>query len=68
MKITGKVLINFCINPDGTVGDVLVLKGVDPELDGEAVRVIRQLPVWKPGKLKGSPVKVSYNLPVSFTL
>jgi TonB family protein len=68
MKIMGKVLINFCINPDGTVGEVSVLKGVDPELDGEAVRVIRQLPAWKPGKLKGIPVKVCYNLPVSFTL
>jgi TonB family protein len=68
MKISGKVMINFCINPDGTVSDVSVLKGVDPELDGEAVRVIRQLPVWKPGKLKGIPVKVCYNLPVNFTI
>jgi len=67
-KITGKVYLSFCIYIDGSIGEVSVINGVDPALDKEAIRVIRLLPAWKPGKLDGTPVKVSYTLPVTFAL
>ncbi len=65
--ISGKVYIRFAINPDGSVGDVSVIKGINPEMDAEAIRVIKLLPAWKPGKLDGKPVIVSYPLTVTFT-
>jgi len=64
--ISGKVLVRFAINTDGKVGEVSVLKGVNPELDAEAVRVINLLPAWKPAKLSGNPVKIWYQVPVAF--
>jgi TonB family protein len=67
-KIAGKVNLSFCINIDGSIGEVSVIKGADPSLDNEAVRVIKLLPAWKPGKLDGTPVKVCYSLPVTFSL
>jgi protein TonB len=62
------VLVSFCVNEDGSVNPVLIYKGVDPELDNEAVRVIGLLPAWKPGILMGKPVRVWYTLPVTFSL
>ena len=67
-KISGKVKLRFCINPDGTIGEVLVTKGAEAALDSEAVRVVKLLPKWKPGKLAGTPVKVFYPVSVTFTL
>ncbi|MBE3086707.1 MAG: TonB family protein [Bacteroidetes bacterium] len=67
-NISGKVILRFCINTDGSIDQVSVLKGVDPELNAEAVRVFKLLPSWKPGKLAGTPVKVWYSMPVIFTL
>jgi TonB family protein len=67
-SISGKVIVRFAVNPDGSVGDVTVSKGVSPELDSEAIRVIKLLPAWKPGKLAGTPVKVIYSVPVIFSL
>jgi TonB family protein len=67
-NISGKVIIRFSVNTDGTIGDVLASKGISPELDAEAIRVIKLLPTWKPGKLAGIPVKVWYAVPVTFTL
>jgi TonB family protein len=68
-EIEGPVVCRFVVGKDGTVGDIEVLKGVDPLLDEEAVRVIRLMPKWKPGmlKLKGEFVNVKYTLPVVFS-
>jgi TonB family protein len=67
-KISGKVNVRFSINTDGSIGDVSVLKGVSPELDAEAIRIVKLLPPWKPAKLSGTPVRVLYSLLVTFTL
>jgi len=67
-KISGKVNLRFYVDTDGSVGGVSVVKGISPELDAEAVRVIKLLPAWQPGKLEGKPVKVWYSMPVTFTL
>ena len=67
-KISGKVILRFCINSDGSVREVSVIKSIDPALDAEAVRLIKLLPKWEPGKLDGIPVKVWYPVSVTFTL
>lgn len=66
--IQGKVFVNFVINADGQVSDAKVIRGVDPSLDKEALRVVNNLPEWKPGKQAGRAVRVSYNVPISFVL
>lgn len=66
--IQGKVYVQFVIGKDGKVSDVQVVRGVDPSLDKEAVRVIQSMPAWKPGKQRGKPVKVSFQLPINFKL
>jgi TonB family protein len=66
--ISGKVILRFSIDIDGKVGGVSVLKGINPELDAEAIRVIQLLPAWRPAKLEGKPVKVWYTMPVIYTL
>jgi periplasmic protein TonB len=67
-NIQGKVIIRFCVTPKGGVSQVSVLKGVDPELDKEAMRVVATLPPFKPGKQGGKPVPVWYMVPINFTL
>jgi protein TonB len=66
--ITGKVFIQFVIDKDGRVTNVSVLRGVDPSLDKEALRVISAMPAWTPGKQRGKAVKVSFQLPINFKL
>lgn len=66
--VQGKVFVQFVINKEGKVTDVQVIRGVDPSLDKEAVRVIQSMPAWKPGKQRGKPVKVSFQLPINFKL
>ena len=66
--IMGRVILRFAVMADGSVDQVTVLKGVDPSLDFEAIRVIRMLPKWKPGKQGGKPVNVWYSVPVTFQL
>ncbi|MGQ9847742.1 MAG: energy transducer TonB, partial [Bacteroidales bacterium] len=66
--VQGKVYIQFVIGKDGKVTDVQVIRGVDPSLDKEAVRVVQSMPAWKPGKQRGKPVKVSFQLPINFKL
>ncbi len=66
--VTGKVYVQFVIDKKGKVTDVKLMRGVDPALDKEALRVVRALPDWKPGKQRGKPVKVSFQVPISFTL
>lgn len=67
-NIQGRVILRFCINYKGGVEQVTVIKGVDPLLDNEAVRVIKMLPQWQPGKQGGKPVNVWYSVPVNFAL
>ena len=67
-RIQGRVLCQFIVNADGSIADVQVLNGVHPALNAEAVRVLRAMPRWKPGKQKGEPVRVRCTLPVEFRL
>ena len=64
----GKVIVQFVVDRDGTISNPEVVRGVDPYLDKEAIRVIRLMPKWKPGTQMDKPVKVKYAIPVSFKL
>lgn len=64
----GRVTVQFVVNKDGSIVDAKVLRGVDPYLDKEALRVIGSMPKWKPGKQRGKPVRVKYTVPVMFRL
>lgn len=66
--IQGRVFINFIVEPDGSITNAKVLKGIGGGCDEEALRVVNMMPKWKPGTQHGKPVRVSYNLPVKFTL
>jgi len=67
-KIQGKVFISFVVSIDGSVKNVTVARGVNVDLDKEAVRVIKSLPKWEPGTQKGKPVNVAYTVPINFVL
>lgn len=64
----GRVTVQFVVGKDGSIGNVGILRGVDPNLDAEAIRVISSMPKWKPGTQKGEPVNVRYTVPVMFRL
>ena len=66
--LSGRVIVRFTISSEGEVGDVRVIRGVDPSLDKEAVRVVSSSPRWSPGKQRGESVDVSYTFPVIFQL
>ena len=66
--IQGRVICNFVVERDGSITDVQVVRGVDPSLDREAIRVIQQMPRWTPGKQRGQAVRVRFTLPVVFRL
>ncbi len=66
--IQGRVFINFVVEPNGSIDHVKVLRGIGGGCDEEAVRVVKSMPKWIPGKQRGKPVRVSFNLPVKFTL
>lgn len=66
--VQGRVTLQFTVNTDGTVSNVKVLRGVDPSLDKEAVRVVSMSPKWTPGKQRDRAVKVTYTFPVIFQL
>lgn len=66
--VSGRVTLQFTVNTDGSVSNVKVLRGVDPSLDKEAVRVVSMSPKWKPGKQRDRAVKVTYTFPVIFQL
>ena len=66
--IQGRVIVQFVVDKDGVICDPYVIKGVDPYLDKEALRLVRKMPVWKPGIQKGKPVRVKYTLPITFRL
>lgn len=64
----GRVVVQFVVNRDGSIVDAKVMRGVDPYLDKEALRVINSMPKWKPGKQRGKPVRCRYTVPVMFRL
>lgn len=66
--IQGKVVVNFVVEKDGSIAQVKIAKGVDKDLDREAVRVVKKMPKWQPGKNNGVPVRSYFNLPVTFRL
>jgi len=66
--IQGRVFVNFVVEPDGSVSNVKVLRGIGGGCDEEAIRVVKSMPKWKPGKQRGKAVRVSYTLPVVFKL
>jgi protein TonB len=68
--IQGKCYIRFIVNADGSISDVRVLRGVTdcPECDQEALRVVKRMPNWAPGKVNGKAVRINYNLPIVFKL
>ena len=67
-NITGKVYVQFIVDKSGTVTNVKVVRGVDKNLDAEALRVVKSLPKYKPGKQRGKPVRVMFTIPINFTL
>ena len=67
-NIQGRVVVKFVVNKNGKVGDVVVVRGKDPDLDKEAVRVVKTLPDFIPGKMNGQAVSVWYTLPINFKL
>ena len=67
-KIEGRVIIRFCITEKGSINKISILKGVDPELDAEAMRVVGTLPLFNPGRHNGKAVPVWYMIPITFAL
>lgn len=66
--IQGRVYVSFVVSKTGKVTEIKILRGVDPALDEEAIKVIKGLPPFSPGKQRGKPVKVAYNVPINFKL
>ena len=66
--VTGKVYVYFEVNKSGSVKNARIVRGVDKYLDAEALRVVRSLPKYKPGRQRGKPVRVQYTIPINFTL
>ena len=67
-KIEGRVIVGFVVGRDGSVSDIKVVRGINPELDAEAVRVVSMMPKWIPGKQRGKAVAVKYTMPIMFRL
>ena len=67
-NVQGRVIVQFVVNKDGSIGEVKVVRSVDKDLDKEAIRVIKTLPKFTPGRQNGQVVSVWYTLPVSFKL
>ena len=66
--IQGRVVVSFVVERDGSITDVNVAKSVEPSLDKEAMRVVKTMPKWTPGKKNGNAVRVKYTMPVTFRL
>ena len=67
-KKQGRVIVTFIVQKDGSVTHAKIAKSVDPELDAEALRIVKGMPKWTPGTQNGKPVNVKYTLPVNFSL
>ena len=68
LGVQGKVFVTFVVEVDGSITDVRVLRGIGAQCDEEAIRVVKSMPRWIPGKQRGVPVRVQFNLPIKFTL
>ena len=66
--ITGRVLVEFVVERDGSINDVKIMKSVGPILDNEAIRIVKAMPKWEPGTMNGKAVRVKHTLPVTFRL
>lgn len=66
--IQGRVMITFVVEKDGTISDAKVVRSVASSLDQEALRMVKSMPKWTPGKQNGNPVRVRYTIPVVFRL
>lgn len=66
--VTGRVVVSFIVDVDGTIKDVKVVRSVDPVLDKEAIRVVKSMPKWKPGNRNGEPIPVSYSTVIGFNI
>ena len=64
----GHVIVTFIVETDGSLSDVKVIRGIHPLFDEEAVRVVKSMPKWNPGRQNGEPVRVKYSVPVFFRL
>lgn len=67
-NIEGRVIVEFIVNADGTLTNLQIKRSIHESLDNEALRVVKSMPKWKPGKLHGKQVRVKYVLPISFNL
>ena len=67
-SIQGRVICSFIVNVDGSIADTKIVRGIEPDLDAEAIRVINAMPTWVPGKQSGKLVRVKYTLPITFKL
>ena len=66
--ITGRVVVKFVVHSDGSIGEVVLIRPKDPDLDNEAIRIVKQLPNFEPGRMNGTPVAAWYVLPIEFKL
>ena len=67
-KIEGRVIVTFVVNKKGRIIDPTVVRSAHPLLDAEALRVVKRMPKWTPGRMNGEPVNVKYRLPITFKL
>ena len=67
-RIQGSVFVGFIVEPDGSLSDVKILRSLGSSCDEEAVRVVKSMPKWEPGKQRGQAVRVSYQIPITFKL
>lgn len=65
-KLNGRVVVKFVVNKDGSIGETTVVRSIHPDLDKEAVRVVKAMPKWTPGTIDGKPVAVWYTIPIMF--
>ena len=66
--VQGRVIVNFVVKKDGSITNVSVLRGVDPSLDKEAIRIVKSMPRWIPAQQNGNTVRMKYQVPVTFRL
>ena len=67
-SIEGRVIVNFIIEEDGSITDPKVLKSISPSVDAEALRIVSQMPKWKPAKQKGKSIRIRYTVPIAFRI
>ena len=68
LHIQGRVTLQFVVEKDGSLTDIIVVRGVDPALDREAIRLVESMPEWIPGRNRGREVRVRFILPINFRL